>query len=326
MRTPHRIAIVVSAVQMIACARAAPAPEPVASEPVASDEPLLFAPGEISTGSMELNSSFTRDGKIVYFTKRTPKAQLWVMVSSHMDSRGHWSKPEVLPFSGQYNDFDPFLSPDESALYWSSSRPVEAGGQPKRDFDIWRVRRAGDGWGQPEHLGPNVNTQSQEFYPSISSDGTLFFSSNRPGGLGELDVYQARRDGDDFAAAENVGSAVNSDRSDGDPYISPDGSFLVFVSYGRTDGLGGGDLYISRRSGAAWTPARNLGPKINSPALEFCPIGSPDGRRLFFTSDRGFADRPLTRPIGSAELDRALSSPRNGLGDIYSVPISALQP
>lgn len=322
MKTSHHIVAIACVVQVSACTRPTPAPEPFA----VADEPRLFAPGEISTGSMELNSAFTRDGRVVYFTKRTPKAQLWVMVSSHMDSRGHWSKPEVLPFSGQYNDFDPFLSPDGSELYWSSSRPVDGGGQAKRDFDIWRVRRTGDGWGQPERLGPNVNTPSQEFYPSISSEGTLFFSSNRAGGLGDLDVYHAQRDGDGFAAAENVGNAVNSDRADGDPYIASDGSFLVFVSYGRSDGLGGGDLYISRRSGSAWTPARNLGPKINSSALDFCPIGSPDGQLLFFTSDRGFADRPLTRPIGSAELDRALSSPRNGLGDIYSVPMSALPP
>jgi Tol biopolymer transport system component len=317
----HIVAIV-CVVHVSACARPTPAPEPVAG----GDEPQMFAPGEISTGVMELNASFTRDGKTVYFTKRTPKGQLWVMVSSRLDSRGHWSRPDVLPFSGQYNDFDPFLSPDESTLYWSSSRPVDGVGPPKRDYDIWRVRRTGDGWGPPERLGPNVNTPSQEYYPSISSDGTLFFSSNRPGGLGDLDVYQARRDGDGFAPAENAGNAVNSERADGDPYISADGSFLVFVSYGRSDGLGSGDLYISRRSGAAWTPARNLGPKINSSALEFCPIGSPDGQRLFFTSDRGFADRPLTRPIGSAELDRALSSPRNGLGDIYSVPMGALPP
>jgi Tol biopolymer transport system component len=312
-----------AAVWLTACSRANTEGEAMAApQPAAGDEPQMFAPGEISTGAMELNSAFTRDGKTIYFTKRTPKGQLWVMLSSRLDSRGHWRTPEVLPFSGQYSDFDPFLSPDGSELYWSSARPVD--GQPRRDFDIWRVRRNGDTWGPPEHLGPSVNTTSQEYYPSISADGTLFFSSNRAGGLGNLDVYQARKQGNDFATPENLGPSVNSERYDGDPYISADGNVLIFVGNDRPEGLGGSDLYISRRSGGGWTPARNLGPRINSPVTDFCPIGSPDGQRLFFTSDRGFADQPLTRRLTYAEFERAISSPRNGFGDIYSIPIAAL--
>src|SRR5262245_19635977 len=73
------------------------------------DTPTLFGHGVISTGDMELNAAFTPDGRTLYFTKRTPKPQRWVIVESHLQN-GRWSEPEVAPFSGQFNDFDPFIS------------------------------------------------------------------------------------------------------------------------------------------------------------------------------------------------------------------------
>jgi hypothetical protein len=73
-----------------------------------------------------------------------------------------------------------------------------------------------------------------------------------------------------------------------------------------------------------WTKAVNLGSKINSSALDFCPIVSPDGKYFFFTSERGFADKPQERRLTSRELLKGIGGPRNGLGDIYRVEISAL--
>src|SRR5262245_27526447 len=99
-------------------------------------QPSLFAEGVISTGEMELNAAFTPDGKTIYFTKRTPRPLLWVIVVSHFRG-GKWSPPEVAEFSGQYSDFDPFISPDGKKLYFCSNRPVD--GQPRQDFDIWAV-------------------------------------------------------------------------------------------------------------------------------------------------------------------------------------------
>src|SRR5689334_7546162 len=99
-------------------------------------QPALFAPGVISTADMELNAAFTPDGRTLYFTKRTPKAQFWtILVSSLKGSR--WSTPRVAEFSGQYADFDPFVSPDGSQLFFNSNRP--APGKTKNDFDIWVV-------------------------------------------------------------------------------------------------------------------------------------------------------------------------------------------
>lgn len=306
--TAHRKRFICAPLVASICLAFASAPVP----------PELFASGRISTGDMELNAAFTPDGKTLYFTKRTPKPQLWVIVVSQL-RRGQWSAPEVAPFSGQYNDFDPFVSPDGKRLYFSSNRPVEGAGRARTDYDIWYVERTPRGWSQPQHLDAPVNTPAQEFYPSVTKDGTLYFSSNRPGGSGGGDIYRARFVDGRYAEPENLGDSINATTNEGDPYISPDEDYLIFVSYNRQGASGDGDLYISVRRDGHWSKAENLGPEINSPALDFCPIVSPDGKWLYFTSERGFADTPQQRRLTSSELARALHGPGNGLGDIYRV-------
>ncbi len=297
-----------------------------ARQPDGSDkptaEPALFAEGIISTGDMELNAAFTPDGKTLYFTKRTPRPLLWVIVVSHFRG-GKWGAPEVAEFSGQYSDFDPIISPNGKKLYFCSNRPVD--GQPRQDFDIWVVEKTATGaWGAPKHLDATINTKAQEFYPSVTVDGTLYFSSTREGGKGRGDIWRARLVDGRYSEPENLGEAINSQFSEGDPFIAPDESYLVFVSYGRPDGLGDGDLYISFRREGAWTKAVNLGPGINSSALDFCPIVTPDGKYFFFTSERSFADKPLPARMTTQQWQKRLKSPLNGLGDIYRVDISVL--
>jgi len=291
-----------------------PLPYEVPAQP---EQPTLFGPGIISTGDMELNAAFAPDGRTLYFTKRTPKFQLWtILVSTLKDSR--WSIPRVAEFSGQYGDFDPFISPDGSQLFFSSNRPAP-GKSKKNDFDIWMVKKTGAGWTTPANLGADINTESQEYYPSVSSTGTLYFSSNREGGKGSGDIYRSRMENGKYSKPENLGDEINSKYFEGDPYIAPDESFLIFVSYNRPDSLGDGDLYVSLNQNGHWTAARHLGPPVNSSALDFCPNMSPDGKYFFFTSERGFADQQLTKPLTYDQLMKQIRSPGNGLGDIYKI-------
>jgi hypothetical protein len=171
----------------------------VTNKSVASDQapdsqqvmaaPAIFAEGAISTGDMELNAAFTPDGKTLYFTKRTPKRQFWAIVVSHFRN-GKWSAPEVADFSGQYSDFDPFISPDGSKLYFSSIRPMD--GKLKQDSDIWVVEREKASWGAPHRIEAPINTPAQEYYSSVTADGTLYFSSTREGGKGKGDIYRSK--------------------------------------------------------------------------------------------------------------------------------------
>jgi Tol biopolymer transport system component len=283
-------------------------------------QPTMFGPGIISTEDMELNAAFTPDGRTLYFTKRTPKAQLWtILVSTLKESR--WSTPRVAEFSGQYSDFDPFISPDGSQLFFSSNRP--APGKVKKDFDIWMVKKTAAGWTTAASL-TDINTESQEFYSSVSNTGTLYFSSNREGGKGSGDIYRSRLVDGKYSKPENLGDAINSKYMDGDPYIAPDESFLIFVSYNRPEGLGDGDLYISLNQNGSWTAAKNLGEPVNSSVTDFCPNMSPDGKYFFFTSERGFADQQLTKPLTYEQFLKQIHSPGNGLGDIYKIDARAI--
>jgi Tol biopolymer transport system component len=290
-------------------------------------EPRLFGEGVISTGDMELNAAFSPDGRTLYFTKRTPTPQMWFILVSRFQN-GKWGEPEMAEFSGQHSDFDPFISPDGRRLFFCSDRTADA--QRKSDFDIWVVDQTATSppsppsWSAPKRLEAPINTPAQEFYPSVAANGTLYFSSNREGGKGRGDIYRARLIDGKYAEPENLGEMINSQFFEGDPYIAPDESYLIFVSYGRPEGQGDGDLYLSLRREGAWTKAVNLGSPINSRALDFCPIVSPDGKYFFFTSERGFAATPLTARLNYERLMKQIRGARNGLGDIYQVDIGAL--
>jgi len=149
----------------------------------------------------------------------------------------------------------------------------------------------------------------------LSANGTLYFGSDRPGGHGKTDLYRARRAGRQFADPQNLGPVINSAADEYEGCIAPDESYLVFMAAGRPDSLGGGDLYISYFKDGNWTPPKNLGPKVNGPGLEISPYLSLDGKSFFYSSARKSGEFPSgQRP----------NRPRNGLGDIYQMDLSAL--
>ena len=109
------------------------------------------------------------------------------------------------------------------------------------------------------------------------------------------------------------------------PVIAPDESFIIFFSLER-GGIGGGDLFVSfHRGDRSWSSPKNLGAPINSISFESAPGLSPDGRTLYFASDR--IDRPTTRTrrVNYRELETELHAIQNGLSNIYEVDISDLQ-
>lgn len=265
----------------------------VAPDARASAEAEVFAPGVISDGREQWRITFTPNGKTAYFATSdgffpfTRQATIYV---SHYE-RGAWTAPEVAPFSGTYSDIDPSLAPNGRRLYFSSIRPVD--GVVNGDVDLWVVERTAHGWGEPVHLGPEVNRpDADELYPSVDASGTLYFASGplfpQPGK--HFDVYRAEREGDGFAEREALGAGVNTEPVAGgglqdawefNPEVSVDGKTLVFTSL-RPGGYGLGDLYVSHLRGGEWGPARNLGPSVNTASDEFHPTLSRNRQDLYF--------------------------------------------
>jgi Tol biopolymer transport system component len=182
----------------------------------------------------------------------------------------------------------------------------------------------------PENLGGAVNSPSNEFAPSISAEGrSVYFDSDRPGGLGSFDVWVAARAAasEPFGEPRNLGSGVNSSASDGLPNISADGLSIYFCSR-RPGGSGDMDLWVAsrRKTSEEFAGAENLGPDLNGPHYDGEPNVSSDGLFLFFSSDRpgGQGQRDIwvaARPHASARFGR----PHN-LGTSVNGPAHDVRP
>ena len=286
----------------------------------------LFAPGVISTGDDDAHVTFDPDGRHVYFLKDTPDFRHWTIAVVEW-TRDGWGAPRVAPFSGRWAEGDLSFAPDGKTAYLVSTRPITPATEPRGDTDIWRLHRTAQGWGEPEHV-PELSSDGFEWYPNMTSDGWLYFGSERRAGnlgaAGTSDLWRAHLEGDRFTAPENLGRVLNTPGEDIEPWISADGRMLLFASSGRPDTRGSYDIYVSHRCGESWSEPRPLAADVNSRAWDFGPRPSPDGRFLFFTSNRSATDRPPDSALDFASLLARIRGPQNGLRDVYRVETAAL--
>lgn len=283
-------------------------------------EPELFAPGIVTTGIYTRDIAMTPDGKEIYFCVALGQ-HTYTAICFTREVEGRWTKPEVVPFGSDpaYLDFEPCISPDGGRLYFLSNRPDAAKGEMRGDHDIWAADRTEGGWGEPYNLGPPVNTEAGEFFPSVTRDGTLYFTRNE-GRASANAIYRSRPAEGRYTEPERLGSAVNSAPSQFNAFIAPDESYIIVCAAGREDSRGGTDYYISYRSeNDTWTGPVNLGDKINTQGSpEFSPYVSPDGRYFFFMSSRTAPEKDF--PGGRLTFDlmkKMHNEPRNGSSDIY---------
>ena len=206
--------------------------------------PEVFAQGIVSTAQGEFNAAFSPDGKEFYFSVNEPSGRETMKFMTRKDNQ--WTPPQAVPFVSPQNDCDPLFSFDGQRLYFISTRPKkEKAGSS--DWNIWYVERTDADWSEPINIGPPVNSDVDEYYVSLTKDGTIYFSSNRAGGLGSFDIYRSRFVDGHYAKPENLGASINTKYLEHDPFIAPDESYILFTSVDRPEGFGTGDLYISSR-------------------------------------------------------------------------------
>lgn len=276
----------------------------------------LFGKDFISTGISERDFALSPDGAELFYTIQSPQGIFQTIVYSKKDSKGKWIKPEVASFAGKFSDLEPAFTADGKKLFFSSNRPLS--GSEIKDFDIWVVEKEAGKWGEPQNLGAPVNTTEDEFYPSITNTGNLYFTAAYKNGLGKEDVFIAKFENGKYGEPVPLDTAVNSKTYEFNAFISPDEDFIIFTSYGRKDDTGRGDLYMSIKDASGnWQPAKNLS-MLNSAELDYCPFVSFDKRMLFFTSERNSLKKSFTdKPIKIDKLVKSFTSPQNGGGDIY---------
>jgi hypothetical protein len=133
------------------------------------------------------------------------------------------------------------------------------------DGNIYSADYFNGAWTPIKKLNKNINTKYYESHASVSANGNrLYFTSNRDGGQGGLDIYLSEKDASgDWGPAINLGSSVNTKYNEDTPFITINDSLLYFSSEGHK-GMGGYDIFRSNGSGTAWKSPENLGFPINS--------------------------------------------------------------
>jgi len=250
-------------------------------------EPELFLPEVLSQGERGACTGFLNNGTVFVFKQLSPETDWKFEPVYFVELKdGRWTDPVVAPFSDLF-PYNFTVAPDGKALYFASLRSAEDHGVILPKADVWKVEKTADGWSEPETFGAPVNSEGHfENYPSITSDGTLYFMSWRDEGLGKDDIYRLQLVDGEYIELENIGGPVNTEHSEVDPFIGADESYLIFCSK-TLGGFGGYDLYISfRTQDGSWTSPVNMGEGINSAEAEFRPLVTPDGKYFFFTSDR----------------------------------------
>ncbi|MBN1116112.1 MAG: PD40 domain-containing protein [Bacteroidales bacterium] len=246
-----------------------------------------FAPGIISTeNEYEFGISINRAANKIYYAVRLNEnwdAEIRCTEFIH----DKWTKPGRLDLDSNFSYNDPFISLDEQKLYFMSNRPCTDTGKAK-DSNLWYISKTETGWTKPENLGPRVNSEKDEFYPSISNSGKLYFASNIHTITEEdkwnFDIYYSAIEKGKYQKPMRLGEEINSKYFECDAFIAPDESYIIFCS-SRPGGYGEGDLYISFRDEEGnWTKAQNAGDKINTEGHEFCPFVSKDGKYFFYSS------------------------------------------
>lgn len=257
----------------------------------------------------------------VYFTIQSPDEQV-SKIAFVIKRENKWSNPELVSFTSNHRDIEPFLSDDGLRLYFASNRPLHDSISKSKDYDIWYVERKNQKskWSKPINLGLPVNSEYDEFYPSVATNGNLYFTSENPKSIGKDDIYVSYWKNNQYSEPENLSKNINSIGYEFNAFVSPDEKFILFTGYGRTDGFGSGDLYISYKNKEGnWETAKNLGDSTNSKAMDYCPFYDSKNKILYFTSKRNSVTNSNFKNI--TDFEKEITQYENGFSRIYKLQI-----
>jgi Tol biopolymer transport system component len=278
--------------------------------------PEIFAPGIISLGYHEHRIAISPDGNEIFYSVASPNKPKMQIMQTKL-ANGSWDTPSLAPFSDIGMNLHPAFSPDGKRLFFVSTRPLLKNGVSSNRADIWFVDRQENGWSNPVNIGNSINTENNESSPTVMSDRTIFFESNRNSDKKDWDIYVSYLINGVYQKAEKLSSFVNTEFEEGGPFVSPDGSYLLFNS-NRPGSYGESDLYITlKNNNGEWEKPINLGEKINSKYYDWSPIITPDGTSMIFSSYRNVQPLNLDDNNYSRALKKDFGLPKPGNGTFY---------
>ena len=244
----------------------------------------------VNTAAGDTCPAISKNGLTLYFARAA--SEIWFTTRESLTAP--WVPPQRLDapinLTGSVN-FCPVLVVNGHYLYFVSTRPGGCGGN---DMYVSFRKDKNDhfGWETPVNLGCQVNSPQSDTRPSPfeGDDGTeyLYFSSNRPGGVGFMDIYVSTMQSDGTFGPASLVEGLNTTSIDARPNVRERDGLEVFFDSNRPGGSGPFDLWTSTRASVSdpWSPPTNLGPLVNSSVTEQRPSLSWDGTALYFLSDR----------------------------------------
>ncbi|HWC52407.1 MAG TPA: OmpA family protein, partial [Chitinophagaceae bacterium] len=242
----------------------------------------------VNSNFHEYSPLLTADGKTMIFTSNRSTNDYEIKSSTNYEdiyithkTGSGWQTPEKISpnINIKYNDAAASLSADGKTLFLYYE---EGAG------DIYTSTLEGGEWTDPKPLNKNINTPLfWETSACISADGKkLYFTSNRPGGFGELDIYVSELDAKgNWGKAVNLGRTVNTPFHEDSPFIHHDGKTLYFSSDGHPT-MGSNDIFKSEFIDGKWTKPTNLGYPINSIEYDGFFTLSADKKTGFYSAMR----------------------------------------
>ncbi len=196
---------------------------------------------------------------------------------------------QPLVINSSDDDFAPVAVRGEEMLVFTSARSGPFGSVGTQR--IWLSNKTGSGWSIPVSAGQALGWAEQSGTATLTPDGNfMIFSAYewddaQPElvGSGRTDLYSAERIGGEWRNVTNLGPTINSPYWDSQPALTTDGRTLYFAS-DRPGGLGGTDIWVSRRTSTGWTAPVPLGAPVNTPMDDMAPTIAPDAKTLFFSS------------------------------------------
>ncbi len=255
-------------------------------------DPINMGPN-INTDFDEYLPALVADESEIIFTVMRPRDERTICNFCQMEEDFYASvkvaddwQPRFLlgaPINTGYNEGAQCISPDGHYLFFTLCNTDFGSGS----CDLYWSKRIGNRWSRPRNFDAPVNSKFWESQPSIAPDGkTIYFVSNRPGGLGKMDLWKTEMTEEGvFSLPVNLGATINTDGDDSAPFIHADGRTLYFVSDGHV-GMGGRDIFYSTLSDTGWTKPINLGYPINTSADEINLLINPSGTTAYYSSDK----------------------------------------
>ncbi len=252
------------------------------------NKPKIFLKNIVSTKKHNHSSpAISPNGDEIYWSVYENMDSKPFQKIFYMKKEGeNWSSPKIAEFSGEYSNGGPCFSPKGDKLFFYSERPL-SGTSNKIENDIWFVERKENHWSIPKNIGvyKYANREKYIFSPSITNDGTVYFTGYLKGIKSDHGIYRIRYHDGVYSEPESLPDVINSKNSfNWIAYIAPDESYLIFSS-DRYGSRGYHDLYISYNSYGHWDDPINLGKLINNGSQVRFPSISPDGKYLFFVRD-----------------------------------------